>query len=185
MTLNRSERLESFGAEFAEAVGASGFSVEHDTLKVRVANNQWVDAVTAGRDDFGLNYISFISAIDWANEVAVGDAPQEPVEERFELLCAISNVTDGTMVHLSTDLPKEGASIATLTSVFPGANWHEREACEMFNINFEGHPNLSKIYLPDGFEGFPLQKSFGLLAREVKPWPGDVDVEGLPGEDDE
>ena len=77
-----------------------------------------------------------------------------------------------------------GASIATLSDVYPGANWHEREAAEMFNIAFEGHPNLKKIYLPDGFEGFPLQKSFGLLAREVKPWPGDVDVEGLPGDDE-
>ena len=63
----------------------------------------------------------------------------------------------------------------------PGANWHEREAHEMFGIDFVGHPNLIKLYLPDGFEGYPLQKSFPLLTREVKPWPGTVDVEGMPG----
>ena len=184
MTLSRSDSMEAFGAEFAKAVGASGYTVEHGTLKVRVSNHQWVAAATVGRDDFGLVYLSYVSAIDWANDVAVGDAPEEPVEERFELLAAIGDVTEGRLVHLSTDLSKDGASIATLSDVYPGANWHEREAAEMFNIAFEGHPNLTKIYLPDGFEGFPLQKSFGLLAREVKPWPGDVDVEGLPGDDE-
>ncbi len=50
----------------------------------------------------------------------------------------------------------------------------------MFGIEFEGHPNLTKLYLPDAFEGFPLRKSFPLLSREVKPWPGLVDVEDMP-----
>jgi NADH-quinone oxidoreductase subunit C len=52
----------------------------------------------------------------------------------------------------------------------------------MFGIDFVGHPNLIKLYLPDGFEGHPLRKSFPLLTREVKPWPGTVDVEGMPGQ---
>jgi NADH-quinone oxidoreductase subunit C len=51
----------------------------------------------------------------------------------------------------------------------------------MFGIDFEGHPNLAHLYLPDTFLGNPLRKSFPLLSREVKPWPGTVDVEALPG----
>jgi len=66
--------------------------------------------------------------------------------------------------------------------VYAGANWHERETYEMFGINFAGHPDLRNIYLPTGFEGHPLRKDFPLLARMVKPWPGIVDVEPLPGE---
>ena len=46
----------------------------------------------------------------------------------------------------------------------------------------ENHPNLEKLYLPDGYEGNPMLKSFELISREVKPWPGDVDVEGMPEE---
>jgi NADH-quinone oxidoreductase subunit C len=69
--------------------------------------------------------------------------------------------------------------------VYAGANWHEREAYEMFGIDFTGHPQLTKLYLPDGFEGHPLRKSYPLLAREVKPWPGMVDVEGMPGQGDD
>ena len=66
--------------------------------------------------------------------------------------------------------------------VYPGADWHEREAWEMFGIVFDGHPSLRHLYLPSEFEGHPLRKDFPLLAREVKPWPGLVDVEGMPGE---
>jgi NADH-quinone oxidoreductase subunit C len=55
----------------------------------------------------------------------------------------------------------------------------------MFGITFTGHPNLIHIYLPGEFEGFPLRKDFPLLSRMVKPWPGLVDVEPMPGEDPE
>ena len=68
--------------------------------------------------------------------------------------------------------------------VYTGANWHEREAWEMFGINFLGHPDLRHLYLPSDFEGNPLRKDFPLLARMVKPWPGIVDVEPMPAEFD-
>ncbi len=73
----------------------------------------------------------------------------------------------------------------TWTGVYAGADWHERETCEMFGIGFAGHPNLVNMYLPADFEGHPLRKDFPLLARRVKPWPGIVDVEPMPGGDDE
>ena len=69
-------------------------------------------------------------------------------------------------------------------TVYAGANWHEREAHEMFGIGFAGHNDLRNMYLPMEFEGHPLRKDFPLLARIVKPWPGIVDVEPLPGDDD-
>ena len=50
----------------------------------------------------------------------------------------------------------------------------------MYGFDFVGHPNLVKLYLPGEFEGFPMRKDFPLLAREVKPWPGLVDVEQFP-----
>jgi len=61
----------------------------------------------------------------------------------------------------------------------------ERETFDMFGIDFAGNPNLSPIYLPEGFIGHPLLKSYPLLSREVKPWPGDVDVEDMPEDEDQ
>ena len=55
----------------------------------------------------------------------------------------------------------------------------------MFGITFEGNRDLRHLYLPTDFEGHPLRKEFPLLARVVKPWPGIVDVEPMPGEDPE
>jgi NADH-quinone oxidoreductase subunit C len=55
----------------------------------------------------------------------------------------------------------------------------------MYGIGFTGHRYLEPIYLPTGFEGHPLRKDYPLLARVVKPWPGIVDVEPMPGGDDE
>ena len=154
---------------------------ESGVTKVKVAREDWVGEVTKARDQ-GLDFFSWLSAIDWSREVSVGDPVAEPegLDERYEVLCRLSSVADDSSVLLSTDLPKDDASLDSLVDVFGGAAWHEREAYEMFGIDFKGHPQLVKLYLPDAFEGFPLRKSYPLLSREVKPWPGLVDVEDMP-----
>ena len=76
----------------------------------------------------------------------------------------------------------EDPRVESLVPLYRGADWHEREAWEMFGFTFEGHPGLRHLYLPGEFEGNPLRKDFPLLSREVKPWPGLVDVEAMPGE---
>ena len=187
MTANPSENgaaeaasaLEEFADRVAGVVGGRA-EVAHGTIKVRVTPSAWKDALTVASGDLGLVFLSWLSAIDWTNEVAVGDEPDEPVEERYELLCAVSDLSDGNLVMISTDLDHDSPSIESVADVYPGANWHEREAAEMFGIDFVGHPDLTKLYLPDSFEGYPLRKDFPLLSREVKPWPGKVDVEDMP-----
>ena len=174
--------------EFADAVaGGVGGEAEiaFDTVKVRVAPEQWVSALTTARDELGLVFFSFLSAVDWSAEVEVGDPPGDEVEERYELLAALGDISAGHRVIFTTDLAKDSPVIPSVVDVFPGANWHEREAHEMFGIEFTGHPNLANLYLPDSFIGNPLRKSYPLLSREVKPWPGSVDVEVMPGGDEE
>ena len=86
-------------------------------------------------------------------------------------------------VTLKVDVPNDAMTIDSIANVYAGANWHERETHEMFGISFAGHPDLRNMYLPTDFEGHPLRKDFPLLARMVKPWPGIVDVEPMPGGD--
>lgn len=163
----------------AAVAGATSWSADFGSAKLSVDPERWVEAVTAVRDA-GLDFFSFLSAIDWSNTTAVGEDLDEPVEERYEVLVRLSSVRSNEAVTLSTDIPKDDARLPSLVGTFGGAAWHEREAAEMFGIQFDGHPNLSKLYLPDAFEGYPLRKSFPLLSREVKPWPGMVDVEDEP-----
>ncbi len=182
MTDNPSETsLDAFAARFADSVGAERWSADNGTVHIYVSRDQWIDAATAARDA-GLGFFSFLSAVDWAREVALGEPADDVdnLEERFEVLCRLSSDTEPTALILSTSLDKDDAWLDSLTSVYGGAAWHEREAAEMFGIDFRGHPNLINLYLPEAFEGHPLRKSFALGTREVKPWPGHVDVEGLP-----
>lgn len=166
----------------AERLGASVISTEFATVRIAVARDRWVDTLRAARDDEGLPFFSWLSAIDWAKETAVGEGPAEPEDlvERYEVLCRLSSVRDASGAHFVAEIPKDDAWIDSIVPVWGGAEWHEREAHEMFGIDFRGNPNLTHLYLPDAFEGHPLRKSYPLLSREVKPWPGTVDVEDMP-----
>ena len=180
---NTTAVVDDFATRVVEVVGGT-IEPAVDTLKVSVSRDAWLDALTAARDELGLVFFSWLAGVDWANEVAVGDPPAEPVEERFEVLCTVGDLTDGRRVTFSTNLEKDDASLDSLVGVYAGADWHERECHEMLGIEFRGHPDPSNLYLPDSFEGNPLLKSYRLLSREVKPWPGKVDVEAMPGDDD-
>ena len=171
--------IQEYADSVAEAVGGTA-EIHFDTVKVVVDPSNWVSAFQTARDRLDLVFFSWLSAIDWSNEVAAGDPLSEEVEERFEVLATVGDLTEGNRVTFSTDISKEKAEIDSLVEVYVGANWHERETAEMFGIQFAGHPDLSKMYLPDEFIGNPLRKSFPLLSREVKPWPGTVDVEAMP-----
>ncbi|MDC3122300.1 NADH-quinone oxidoreductase subunit C [Acidimicrobiaceae bacterium] len=176
-TLNQSDQN-----EFINSIQSSfkNTSYNFDTLKINVDISSWIDTHKTLKKDFNLSFFNWLSAVDWDNEVKTGDAPKEPVTPSFEILSCLSQTNSNNLVISSTVISKENAEIESLVDVFAGANWHEREAYEMFGINFLNHPNLTKLYLPDDYEGNPLLKSFELISREVKPWPGDVDVEGMP-----
>ena len=177
--------LEGYAAGITERLGAQGFTADFGTVRVFVDRDKWVDTINEARKE--LPFFSWLSAIDWSKETEVGDGVAEPdeLEERFEVMCRLSSVTTADGVVFFSTLPRDDATIGSLTATIGGAEWHEREAHEMFGIMFEGNENLVPLYLPDDFVGNPLLKSFPLIAREVKPWPGDVDVEGLPVKDDE
>jgi NADH-quinone oxidoreductase subunit C len=176
--------LQDLADRVAGAVGGTA-EITFDTIKVRVPLEGWVEAHRVARDQLGMTFFSWLSAIDWANQVEAGDPLSEAVEEKIELLTTVSDTTEGDRFTFSTELDSESPTAPTLVEVYPGANWHEREAHEMFGIDFEGHPDLSHIYLPDSFVGNPLRKSYPLLSREVKPWPGTVDVESMPDQEAE
>ncbi len=125
-------------------------------------------------------------------EIEQGHAGGETRFQVFTRLVDITRQSLGVIIKTDVQDPKDfdpsdpdTADLETLISIYPGANWHEREIHEMFGIRFAGHPYLEKLYLPTGFEGNPLRKDFPLLARHVKPWPGIVDVEPMPDEGDD
>ncbi|MGH3416671.1 MAG: NADH-quinone oxidoreductase subunit C, partial [Actinocrinis sp.] len=93
---------------------------------------------------------------------------------------ASARLKRGEGLLLKTLVPRDKAELPTATTVYRGANWHERETFEMFGVEFTGHPDLKPLLLPDGFEGHPLRKDFILASRVAKAWPGAKE----PGESD-
>ena len=176
-----------------------------DDLWIRVTREAWVTAGETLAARHGCRYFNFLSAIDWMPspfgremdaEVDnilqnVEPAAAEPIEQgyaggdtRFQVFARVHNIDDHWGVTVKVDLPDDDLSLASWIPIHAGANWHERETWEMFGITFVGHPDLRHIYLPTEFEGHPLRKDYPLLARRVKPWPGIVDVEAMPGEEE-
>ena len=174
------EALFHYAEHVAEVLDAEPVIVRHGTIKAHVPKDRWIEVLTKARDDLGLVFFSWLSVVDWSNQVEVGDPPTEEVDERLEVLCTVGDLTEGRRITLSTNLSKDAPTLESATGVYRGANWHERESFEMFGIDFIGHPDLAKLYLVEDFEGNPLRKAFPLLSREVKPWPGTVDVEAMP-----
>jgi NADH-quinone oxidoreductase subunit C len=184
VTISQSETSTDFGEQVAAAVSGRVADAT-DTIKVVVEPATWVETLRTAKNDLGLIFFSWLGAVDWTNEPVVGEPVESEVDERFEVLCTVGDISAGRRVTFSTSLAKSEPRLDSLVGVYAGANWHERETHEMFGIEFVGHPNLAHLYLPDGFIGQPLLKSYPLLSRDVKPWPGTVDVEGMPGVADE
>jgi NADH-quinone oxidoreductase subunit C len=83
-----------------------------------------------------------------------------PVEPRLELNYQLLSLPRRDRICLRTSISTQHPVIDSLVPVWPGANWLEREIFDLYGIRFEGHPDLRRILLPDGFEGFPLRRDF-------------------------
>jgi NADH:ubiquinone oxidoreductase subunit C len=137
---------------------------------VDVPPESWVAAHEVLRDAVGLTFFDFLSASD-------------ELKDGFRVVSHLADFWGGSHVDhvlVRTLVPRDNAVLPTLSELYAGANWHERETHEMFGIAFDGHPNLTTLLLPDEFEGHPLRKEFVLASRVAKPWPGAKE----PGESD-
>jgi NADH-quinone oxidoreductase subunit C len=99
--------------------------------------------------DLAFTYLSDVTGVD-----------RFPIEPRFELNYHLLSLSRRETIRLRVRLPGDDAVIETVISVWPTANWHEREIFDLFGIRFEGHPNLRRMLLPDDWEGYPLRKDY-------------------------
>jgi NADH-quinone oxidoreductase subunit C len=164
---------EEVGACYAARLGAdAAFEESYGAGSVEVPVARWVEAATLARDELDARFFDWLSAYD-------------ELEGGFALVVHLWSVAARHQVLLRTRVPREDPRLPTLTGIYRGANWHERETFEMFGVIFDGHPNLVPLLLPDGFEGYPLRKEFVLASRVAKAWPGAKDPadseSGAPG----
>jgi NADH-quinone oxidoreductase subunit C len=145
-----------FGQDLAEVVDRDGHAV------ATITPARYRELVTVLRDDpeFDCDYFDFLTAVDL------------PDQNEMELVVHLYSNAHNHHVRLKVRIPRGEPVAPTIHDLYPGANWFEREAWELFGIVFDGHPHLVKLVLPEPFEGFPLRKDFELMSRVAKPWPG-------------
>ena len=201
------ETRNAFVTSIATELGSDfidSYVVPEIDVWIRVTQEAWLETAKILFQKHEMSFFNFLSAIDWMpspfgremdaaidnldDEVSVETEMEWGItggEKRFQLLARVHNPVTNLGVNVKADLEGDFPEVETWTPVYPGANWHEREVMEMFGISFKNHPNMVNLYLPTEFEGHPLRKDFPLLSRRAKPWPGIVDVELMPGEDDD
>lgn len=89
-------------------------------------------------------------------------------EPRFEMVYHLFSLSNRHRLRIKTRLTEKDLSIQSLTPIWKNANWLEREVFDMFGIQFKNHPDLRRIFMYDGFEGFPLRKDYPLRKRQPR-----------------
>ncbi len=118
-----------------------------------------VDACLFFRDTEGLeyNFLSDVTVVDYY--------PQEP---RFGVCYHLYSMVYNRRIRLKVYLPGDNPKVSSITSVFPGANFQEREGYDLMGVIFEGHPYLHRILMPEDWEGHPQRKDYPLGYEPVQ-----------------
>ena len=144
--------------------GILGSTLAHRMFTVHVAPSAWVSTFERCRDEPLLAY-------DLFDSLHGVDAR----EDGFDVIAILYSTSTGNRLCLRTRCEggRERPVCPSLTDVYRGADWMERETWDMFGIEFDGHPGLEpRILTVENFEGWPLRKDFHLASRVAKPWPG-------------
>ena len=118
-------------------------------LSVPVPVERWQEAARFARDELGCRYFNWLTAVDWK-------------EQGLEVLARLDNLDARLAVTVRTRLQPGTTRCPTLTGLFRGADWMERECYDMFGVVFEGHPDLRRILLDQDWEGHPLRKDYAV-----------------------
>ncbi len=105
----------------------------------------------------GYRFLTDETAVDYAKR-----------EKRFDIVYHLYSFTGNNRLRLKV-IAGEGEKVPSVAGVWPTANWLEREVYDMFGVEYEGHPDLKRILLPDGWTGHPLRKDHDIL-RQDQPW---------------
>lgn len=98
----------------------------------------------------------------------------QPRTPRFEVVYHLLSLSQNRRIRIKTTVPEEDPQVPSLTTIWPGANWLEREAWDMFGIVFSGHPNLERILMYEEFQGHPLRKDYPYRKRQPLVGPQDT-----------
>jgi NADH-quinone oxidoreductase subunit C len=141
----------------AESFQSVTWEDSHGQDVARVPRDDW-EAFARAAKEAGFEVCSDVTAVDWMRN--------RP--DRYEVVASLYSMSQKARLRMTTSVGREEPSVASLTPIWPGAGYAEREVWDMFGIHFEGHPDLTRILMPDDWEGHPLRKDFGVGSVPVQ-----------------
>jgi len=133
------------------SAAVQGAKFDREEMTIYVDRSSIREACAVLRDDAecAFNFLSDVTCVDWY-----------PSEPRFEVVYHLLSISNKERVRLKVRLDSDSPAVESLTSVWPGANYFEREVFDLFGIRFTGHPYLRRILMPEDWEGHPLRKDY-------------------------
>ena len=122
--------------------------MSYETINVEV--DEYLEKVESIKND-GYEMMVDLTAVDWYRK-------REP---RFQLVVNFLSVSKNSRIILNLNVQDEELKVPSICEIYPSANFYEREVFDMFGIEFENHPELTRILMPDDWEGNPLRKDYG------------------------
>lgn len=114
------------------------------------------------RDEHGFNMCIDVTAVDYVAYEAPRSLPDGVEAERFEIVVGLLSMHERTRLRLRVQVPEHDAVVPSLFDVHPGTEALEREVFDMFGIRFDGHPDLTRILMPEDWIGHPLRKDYAI-----------------------
>jgi NADH-quinone oxidoreductase subunit C len=133
----------------ARAVQGVKFDRDEMTIYVEPGSIREACALLRDNAEYAFNFLSDVTCVDWY-----------PAEPRFEVIYHLLSIQKKDRVRLKVRLNSANLAVESLTSVWPGANFFEREVFDLFGVRFTGHPYLRRILMPEDWEGHPLRKDY-------------------------
>jgi NADH-quinone oxidoreductase subunit C len=127
---------------------ATDAKFDRSELTITVAREDIIAAAKAAQQA-GYNFLEDVTAVDWY-----------PSEPRFQITYHILSHSLKERLRLAVRLHSDAASLDSITSIWPAANFYEREVFDLFGVHFGGHPNLRRIMMPEDWKGHPLRKDY-------------------------
>jgi NADH-quinone oxidoreductase subunit C len=129
----------------------AGVKFDRDEMTITVDRDHIREACVALKEDPAcpFTYLSDVTCVDW-----------HPSEPRFEIIYHLLSIPNKERVRLKVRLDSGSPAVESITSVWPGANYFEREVFDLFGVRFTGHPYLRRLLMPENWEGHPLRKDY-------------------------
>ena len=144
-----------YGALVAGPAASRGQAVLHPAL------DSWADTAEAARAD-GFEQLVYLTAVDYSDFDADRCLPDGVTGKRYEVVAGLMCHERRERLRLRVQVPSGDPAVPTLFDLWPGAENLEREVYDMFGIVFEGHPDLTRILMPEDWDGHPLRKDYDI-----------------------